>query len=75
MFPLGNQNTPQYLFDTLGGDIGLINQAAALTNTVTIEPRGLRPTAADVERGSVIFGSCGLGAQSGASIGPLAGAG
>ena len=59
VFPLGNQNTPQYLFDTLGGDIGLINQAASLTNTVAIEPRGRRRTVVDVARGSLVFGSCG----------------
>lgn len=62
VFPLGSQNAPQYLFDAVGGDMDLINEAAAVRNTVKVRRRP-PPNRAHIERGSLIFGTCGLRAH------------
>jgi len=60
VFPLGHQNSPQYLYDVVGGDLDLINQVAAIHKAAVVRARSIDVLEARRQRRGLVFGSCGL---------------
>ncbi len=60
VFPLGRQNSAQYLYDVVGGDLDLINQVAAIHKSAVVRAKSLDVLESRMRRRELVFGSCGL---------------
>jgi len=61
VFPIGSENAPLYLMDSVGGDLSVIKQAAARYSAAKslYLPRSF-PRVALPDRKTMVFGSCGM---------------